>query len=260
MTTAPYALIVSVHDVSPITFEASRTIVDDLRAAGVPRASLLVVPNHHRRGHFLDDPALCDWMKARAADGYEMVVHGYFHERDSKTRESVTDRLITEVYTAGEGEFFDISEAEADEKLGLALAEFGELGLSPTGFIAPAWLLSVEAKESVRKNGFRYTTTLRGIVDLHAQAVYPAPSLVYSVRSAWRRQSSIVWNPFLKGTLAKTPVIRLGIHPPDWKFPAIRAQILRFAASLARERDVTTYGAWVSAQAETSWTGSEAKQ
>ncbi|HEY5894567.1 MAG TPA: polysaccharide deacetylase family protein [Chthoniobacterales bacterium] len=248
MTSTPQVLIVSLHDVSPVTFEACRAIVTDLHAAGVPRASLLVIPNHHHRGHFLDDPALCDWLKARAAEGDEIVVHGYFHERDSKDRESVKDRLITEVYTAGEGEFFDISRAEADEKLGMALAEFAELGLSPTGFVAPAWLLSVEGKESVRNNGFRYTTTLRGIVDIQAGVVYPAQSLVYSVRSAWRRQSSKVWNPFLKGTLAKTPVIRLGIHPPDWKFPAIRAQILRFAASLARERDVTTYGAWVSAQ------------
>lgn len=248
MTTCPHALIVSLHDVSPVTFEASRAIVQDLRTASVGRLSLLVVPNHHHLGHFLNDPALCDWLKARAEDGYETVVHGYYHQRDSKVGESVKDRLITEVYTAGEGEFFDVSEAEADEKLGKALAEFAELGLHPTGFIAPAWLLSTEGRESVRKHGFRYTTTLRDIIDLQRGTIYPTQSLVYSVRSAWRRQSSIVWNPFLKGTLAKTSVIRLGIHPPDWKFPAIRAQILRFAASLARERDVTTYGAWVSAQ------------
>jgi hypothetical protein len=37
--------------------------------SGIAACSLLVIPNHHRRGHFLDDPVFCRWLKAQAQAG-----------------------------------------------------------------------------------------------------------------------------------------------------------------------------------------------
>src|SRR5882757_6813825 len=53
------SFVVSLHDVSPHTWEASARLLADLAAWGVPRTSLLVVADHHHRGHFLADEAFC---------------------------------------------------------------------------------------------------------------------------------------------------------------------------------------------------------
>ena len=114
-------LVVSLHDVSPITRAESAEILAQLREIGVTCASLLVIPNHHRRGHFLDDKAFCEWLKAQHENGHEIVMHGYFHQRARKNAESTKAKFITRVYTADEGEFFDITKDEARALLEEAL-------------------------------------------------------------------------------------------------------------------------------------------
>ena len=70
------SLVVSLHDVSPHTFDASRRIIGALAEAGVPRTSLLIVPDHHSRGHFLRYRDFCDWLRSLASGGHEPVIHG----------------------------------------------------------------------------------------------------------------------------------------------------------------------------------------
>src|SRR5207302_5500085 len=129
---------VSIHDVSPLTRAATARILDELRALGVARTSLLVVPNHHRRGHFLDDADFCSWLRGLSDGGHEIVIHGYFHQRARRESESAKAKWVTRVYTADEGEFFDIAADAARELFEKARAEFARIGLHPAGFIAPA--------------------------------------------------------------------------------------------------------------------------
>jgi predicted deacetylase len=63
------ALIVSLHDVSPLTYAACMRIMPEFEALGVSRMSLLVIPDHHHRGHFAADSEFCDWLRAQAAGG-----------------------------------------------------------------------------------------------------------------------------------------------------------------------------------------------
>ncbi|MEO7933493.1 MAG: polysaccharide deacetylase family protein [Chthoniobacterales bacterium] len=238
------SLIVSLHDVSPQTFAASREILSDLDQAGISKVSLLVIPNHHHRGHFLQDAAFCEWLQAMEKQGHEIVTHGYFHQRERTARESTRDKMITRFYTADEGEFYDISETVALEKMRQAQDEFGTLEIHPVGFIAPAWLLSADAEKAARTAGFRYTTTLQEIRNLTKATAHHSQSLVYSVRSGWRRIVSLGWNRFLMARLQDNPVTRLGIHPPDWKYANIRREILRLASHLASRREVSTYAEW----------------
>ncbi len=238
------SLIVSLHDVSPQTFATSREILYDLQQIGVGKVSLLVIPDHHHRGHFLQDAAFCGWLKEMEELGHEIVTHGYFHQRERNAKESARDKMITRFYTADEGEFYDIDEAAALEKMRCAQDEFAKLGIHPVGFIAPAWLLSAEAGHAARAAGFRYTTTLSEIRNLTTGAAHRSQSLVYSVRSGWRRMVSLGWNRFLSARLQDNPVTRLGIHPPDWSYPNIRREILRLATHLASRREVFTYAEW----------------
>src|SRR5688572_15980822 len=100
------SLVVSLHDVSPHTFTECRKIVAELARIGVSRCSLLVIPDHHHRGHFLDDPDFCGWLKELVRQGHEAVIHGYFHQRPRRADESISAKLTTRVYTADEGEFY----------------------------------------------------------------------------------------------------------------------------------------------------------
>src|SRR4030095_2239961 len=145
----PRALVVSLHDVSPLTHQACVRIMTDLKVIGVPRVSLLVIPDHHGRGHFLEAPEFCAWLKARAGEGQESVTHGYFHRRERREREDFVQRMITRVYTADEGEFYDIDRSRAVELVGRANSELRGAGLEPRGFLAAAWLLSSDGESAL---------------------------------------------------------------------------------------------------------------
>lgn len=241
------SLAVSIHDVSPLTREAAEQMLDDLSAAGIRAVSLLVVPDHHHRADIDKDPAFLAWLRERQGAGHEIVLHGFYHRRIPGGRESAGRRLITEHYTAGEGEFYDLDYEEARRRMEDGREMLTGAGLEVVGFIAPAWLLGGEAEEAARNLGFAYTTRLRGVLDLRSGRWTPSQSLVYSPRSAWRRKISLLWNAWLSARLRKNPLARLGLHPPDWQHGKIRAQALRLARDAARDRRVIRYRDWVAA-------------
>jgi predicted deacetylase len=218
-------------------------ILDDLAAAGVSRTSLLVIPNHHHKAPMLEDAGFCRWLGEMAVLGHEVVLHGYYHQRP--VGGEWRHRVVTEYYTAGEGEFFDLTEMEADWRLRKGLEEFSEAGLHPTGFIAPAWLLGENAERAVKSAGFAYTTRLKNFKDLASGRENSSQSLVWSVRAAWRRIASVWWNQSLAGRLIGNPLFRVGLHPPDWDHPAIREQVERLIAAALAGREVMTYEDWL---------------
>lgn len=240
------ALVVSIHDVSPLTQQAAQTILAALENLGVSECSLLVVPNHHRRGHFLDDKNFCDWLVAQGRAGHEIVIHGYYHCRERKLSESLWQKLMTRAYTQDEGEFYDIDEARAAHLVGKAQAEFATLGFHPAGFIAPAWLLSREGEGALRRLNIAYTTRIGGVLNLANDKRHDSPSMVYSARSGWRRALSLAWNAFLFRWLKSNPLLRVGIHPPDSGHPKIWRQITKTIARALENRTPMSYGKWVS--------------
>jgi predicted deacetylase len=241
-------LVVSIHDVSPRTREVTEAMLADLRNWGVKHTSLLVIPDHHHKGHILEDADFCQWLAAGVESGHEAVLHGYYHLRARRQADGTWNRLVTESYTAGEGEFFDLDEAEAYERVTRGREEFRRIGLDPSGFIAPAWLLGDEATKAVTRAGFQYTTRLGRVEDLVRSEGYTSQSLVYSVRAAWRRVVSLGWNSFLLRRLGDRPLIRVGLHPPDWKYPAIREHARKCIARALASREAITYEDWLGRQ------------
>ena len=239
------SLVISIHDVSPVTREATEQILERLAALGAGPCSLLVVPDHHRRGHFLDDADFCHWLQERVNTGDEPVIHGYFHRRERKSQESLRIKLATRFYTADEGEFFDIHGADALRLVSQAREEFRKLGLDPGGFVAPAWLLSAAAEVALCKLGFDYTTRLGSVTDLPAGRTCASQSLVWSVRSFWRRAMSRIWNASLFGRLQNTPLLRIGIHPVDIEYPSIWRQIEELVKHALVDRTPLTYQQWI---------------
>ncbi len=215
----------------------------DLRAWGVARTSLLVIPDHHRRGRFRDDPALCRALARLAAEGHELVVHGYYHQRPPRPAEGAVTRWITGTYTAGEGEFYDLEGPAAVERLARARADFATLDApAPVGFIAPAWLLGPAAERAVIAAGFRYTTRLGTVTDYaNGGRVTRSQSLVWSPRNRWRRIVSLGWNAALARRLRGRSLLRVGLHPPDRAHPAIWRQAERLVRAALRDRRAVTY-------------------
>ncbi len=217
----------------------------DLAQRGVDVCSLLVVPDYHHSGSATADAEFTRWLRNLEADGHEIVIHGYFHERARKAGEGWGTQLITQTYTSGEGEFYDVGYDEALRLITRARDEFHAAGLRPHGFIAPAWLLSGEAERAAADAEMEYTTRLTGIIDLRRGRTFPARSLVYSTRSGWRRSTSLAWNGTLARLQAAQPLVRLGVHPPDLAHPKIWSQIASLAGAFTKTRTATTYRDWM---------------
>jgi predicted deacetylase len=242
------SFVVSVHDVAPCTREASAGIIEALKQAGVRAASLLVVPNYHRQGSATEDKNFVSWLRDLEARSYEIVIHGYFHERPRHPGERISEKFMTRFYTRDEGEFFDLNYDEAFARITRARDEFKAARLSPIGFIAPAWLLNAAGERAARDAGMQYTTRIDSVLDLLTGEREQTRSLVYSTRSKWRRSVSRGWNAALSRSLEMRELARLSIHPSDFEAPKIWGQILQFVQRFARTRNATTYRDWIERQ------------
>lgn len=239
-------LVVSIHDVSPLTRETVAALLADLQTLGLKKTSLLVIPDHHRRGNITADRPFREWLPDQVAGGHEAVLHGYFHRRERRRKESAFTRAATRFYTADEGEFFDIALEPAREALRRGREELAECaGGLPAGFIAPAWLLSPAGEMAAREMGFSYTARLRSVTQLQEHRSWDSQSLCWSVRSGWRRQVSLVWNARLFRALRATPLLRISLHPPDFAHPAVWAQVRGLISRALAERPAMTYAEWV---------------
>ena len=235
------ALVVSIHDVAPSTRAKVDKILASLAGHGVHTCSLLVVPDYHRLGRSLADRSFCSWLHALAVNEHEIVIHGFFHQRARRRNENARAKIVTRIYTADEGEFFDLGYDEALRLIRKAQEDFKTHDFHPTGFVAPAWLLGAEAERAVIDAGMSYTTTLRTVRDYHGDRTIPSQSLVYSVRSGLRRISSLAWNRSLFRRLTSNPLLRLGIHPPDIDRAAIWKQIGEIVSEALLDRRAMTY-------------------
>ena len=241
-------LVVSLHDVAPSSQPIAEKIISELTQKGIRHCSVLVVPDYHHQGASMQDRQFVSWLRHLEAAGHEIVIHGYFHERLSREGETFLEKVITQSYTQGEGEFYDLGYDEAFRRIKTARDEFLGAGLKPRGFVAPAWLLSSEAERAARDAEMEYTTRLRIVRDLRSGETFSARSLVYSVRNGWRRAVSLAWNAALSHLLKDRPLIRLSIHPPDFSHPTIWRQIVDLISRMAPIRMPTTYQDWIGEQ------------
>jgi hypothetical protein len=245
---AQKSLIVSLHDAHPGSRGAIAEQVAFLAAYGITRSSILVVPEFHHSGSLFADKAFCETVSGWQAQGHEIVLHGYFHDRKESPREKLSTLFWTRLYTNREAEFLDLPRETARLRLEKGRALFASLGWRATGFVAPAWLMADGLTNLLAEMGFLYTTRVGEITPLRpgANRITSSQSLCYSTRAAWRRFASGVWNKHLYGRLRETDLVRLSLHPRDLEFSLMRRQIDQILrASLKRGFQPTTYGDYV---------------
>ncbi len=249
MPASAKSLIVSLHDAHPGSHAAIAGQVSFLAGYGISQSSILVVPEFHHDGSLRRDEPFCRAVSAWQEAGHELVLHGYYHDRLESPPDRLATLFWTRLYTNREAEFLDLPRETARARLEHGRALFTALGWRTTGFVAPAWLMAEGLPDLLAGMGFTYTTRLREIVPLPAEAgrpTVPSPSLCYSTRAPWRRFASAVWNKYLFGRLRETNLVRLSLHPRDLEFPLIRRQVDQILrASLKRGFQPTTYRDYV---------------
>ena len=236
-------LCVSLHDVAPATWQYCEHVLDAVREVADIRMTLLVVPAYH--GQCSAQPEFERAMGARQARGDELALHGYFHS-DPHVPSDLVDWARRRIYTAGEGEFCGLSEDEARERLTLGTRWFEANAWSLSGFVAPAWLLGPGAWKALRaRRDLQYTSTLTKLFVLPEGQAIDAPCLTYSVRSAWRRPTSIVWNTMLSRVTRTCEMLRIGLHPYDAESRSVRRSWQRLLEQALSDRTAVTKAEFV---------------
>lgn len=213
-----FALVL--HDIAPETWPDYKPFVEAIdrlaeRAGPIPM-TWLVVPNFHGRGECRDSRTLRGVLDARLAKGDELALHGYYHRDDAPSPRSLRAYYMRRVYT-WEGEFYTLDKATAGALLDDGLAQFETCGWPHGGFVAPAWLMSQGTREALRTRPFSYTSDPQHLFRLPAFQTLDAPGIVWSARSAWRRQMSRVVSAIQYRRIQHSPLLRLALHPVDMR-------------------------------------------
>jgi uncharacterized protein len=251
-------LVVGVHDVAPATAAETRRWCADLDRRGVP-ASLLVVAGPWREpvlgrgsvlarltvsgdepgsGSVLDGDPRTDlvgrpedgsrfvaWLRGRVAGGDEMVLHGWEHR--AVPGGSGWRRAFGRLVARGAAEFAAMGEDEAYARLAAGRFLLDELGLPPIGVTPPGWLASPGTVRAMRRLGFRYTTTHRGLLDLRTGSVQRAFALSHRPGGAGERLGATVLGVGARIVVRRGGTLRLALHPADLHRPGLREATLR---------------------------------
>lgn len=231
------ALCVSIHDVAPATWDECARLAQAVREVADIPLTWLVVPEYHRRGG--DQARMESGLERALARGDELALHGFTHLDTAPHGAGLGERFLRGTYTH-EGEFAALPAEEAARRIQRGLDWFAERHWPVRGFVPPAWLMGEGAWQALRAFDFDYTTTFRhfhllqggagGEGRADARAVL-SPSLVYAARNRSGRLASPLLANLLALALARRPLIRLSLHPPDLRHP----QLLRHAqATVAR--------------------------
>jgi len=240
----PKGLCLVLHDVAPSTWKYYADFAAAVDRLGKIPLTLLVVPDFHRQGSVDRFPGFVAEIDKRLAREDEVVLHGYYHDDPGPCGTSPKDWLTRRVYTH-EGEFYRLGEPNALSRLQEGVALFGRLGWPLRGFVPPAWLLGADSRRAVQGLGLAYTSDIRGLIRLPDFRLEPAPTLVWSARSGWRRALSRQWNDGLLCRQRSAPLLRLGVHPVDLRHGPVYRYWLQTLQRLLESRSPCTKSTWL---------------
>jgi hypothetical protein len=214
--------VVSVHDVSPATFMASRWWVRELEQRGVA-ATLLVIPGPYRGQRLEPTSATAGWLRERSAAGHEIAQHGWEHHGVGPVRgpSSAAARVVSR----GCAEFAGLSNKEARRRI---LSGFGVLSscdLVPWGFVPPAGLASAGTVDALAALGYRYVSTTMAVIDLWTKRRLRCVSRCHRPGAVGQGIGRAVVRHAAATAAAGRPV-RLALHPADLEWRGLRRDAL----------------------------------
>jgi predicted deacetylase len=165
--TPPPALLVSLHDVSPLTLESSQAAVRLLEDLGVSPAhlSVFVIPFHEGKTPVDQHPPTVAFLRGLADRGARLVMHGLTHRMTGRAW-TPAGLLRAHVFARGQGELYRCTAADAEARIDQGRDILARAGLSGAAraFVPPAWLLSAAAHTVVASAGFEFFELFSGII------------------------------------------------------------------------------------------------
>jgi hypothetical protein len=235
------SLLVSIHDVTPALADGVERLWG-LCAARWVRPALLVVPDWHGAWPLERHPAFVAWLRARAAEGAEIVLHGERHDEVGLPRR-LSDELRAWGRTAHEGEFLTLEQPAARERIGRGRARLRALGLEPVGFVPPAWLARTEGHWAAGEAGLGFSEDDRTIHLFPSGRQVAAPVVRWSARGAVRAWLSVAVARARWTLQGRAPLARIALHPQDLAHPATAAAIGPTLDRWLARHPPVTYGA-----------------
>jgi predicted deacetylase len=240
------ALLVSLHDVSPLTLVDCERACALLRTAGLEPAALtvLAIPRHEG-GLALDaDPATVRFLRGLADQGATLVMHGLTHRMPGRAWGPV-GFVRGHVFARGQGELLRATAAEAARALeeGAAILRRAGLEAATRAFVPPAWLLSEEARVVVERAGFVFYETFAGIV--HGGRVR-APRVI-----GWGSLNAVetIATALYADLQSRLPTrdTRVAVHPADMRRASQPRAIARALARLRERTHAQSYDSYLAA-------------
>lgn len=243
-TTAPAAsLLISLHDVSPLTLPACEQAVALLGELGIARCDLtvLVIPHHEAQIAVDAHPPTVRFLRGLEDDGARLVMHGLTHRMPGRSW-TPAGFFRAHLFARGQGELHDADRADTTRRLDEGTAILRRAGLEPAtrAFVPPAWLLSPAARAVVAERGFDFYEVFGGIVRggaARARRVIGWGSLGPLEAAATAAYAS------LQSARAGIDT-RLAIHPADMRRSGQKRAIRRVISRLVRRmrtRNYTSY-------------------
>ena len=235
------SVLLSIHDVTP----AWRAQVEALWALCRERnatPALLAVPNWHGAWPLRDAPDYVSWIRARAAEGAEVFLHGERHDEVGLPR-AWRDSLRAVGRTAREGEFLTLDHVAASARIARGMVLFAELGLHPIGFVPPAWLCGAGTHTACAAHALPLLEDDRAVYLVRRGVRLPSPVLRWSGRSAFRARASASQAAWRWRTQRRATHFRIALHPMDLEHPVTRRSVVDELDRWLALRPATSYAA-----------------
>lgn len=236
-------VLVSLHDVTP-AHQARLEQAEDLFArVGVSRVAYLLIPNYHQRHPIAGDAAFRAWCARPRPYSVDWVLHGFYHLEDAASAE-VSGPLTwarRKTMTAGEGEFLALGVDEQRRRIAEGRAAAQSIGISPSSFVAPAWLFNPHLVPTLAEAGLAYTEDHVHVIDVKDGTKRRCPAITWATRTTIRRVGSRVVCPALFSMWKKEPAIRIALHPFDMDHPQTARQVEELLARALEQRTSASY-------------------
>jgi predicted deacetylase len=233
-------LLASIHDVSPRFESEVDRLLDALAPHVGDKLAMLVVPNHWGDSPIVPGSPFSRRLRAWADSGIEMFLHGLVH-RDETRHAGAFDRMRARYLTAGEGEFLGLDRTEAIDRInrGRAIIEHST-GRPIAGFVAPAWLYGQGALEALEDCSIPIAEDhLRVWSPEKRRELGRGPVITWASRTPLRLAASLAAAAVLRRAPIRT--LRIGVHPPDSRHPALMRSIDAAFRSATRNRRAARY-------------------
>jgi predicted deacetylase len=218
-------LLITIHDVTPALAARVEALWLLCESRGVV-PGLLVVPDWHGETAMESNEAFVAWLKARAAAGSEIFLHGERHDEVGLPR-TFRDSLRAFGKTNNEGEFLTLDYYGARERIDRGVARLRAMGLDPVGFVPPAWLAKRATHAAVHDAGLFVSEDAAAVYVHEPDRLVRAPVLRWSGRGVARAYGSVLVERMRWRLQRSKQVMRIALHPGDLDHPATAASVER---------------------------------